>query len=473
MLLRIEKSLHRCMPLTFFFLGRKSRQSKKREPVWRKQRKGTFPPRKQLGSPRATMLGFFLGAVIREKNTRGREASNSLFFILPIGASTVNFLFFQETQQASGILEGLYLEASRTLKSSSRKAAQEVEAAANAAAAAEAAAAPRPPPPSSSRPPLAPCAPKQQQQQQREIGRSSRGDDEANVAQLLPILLLGPSGIGKSRAARAWASGASAAADASAASAAAAGSDAEEESNEGGGENAAPRRFPSTVGADPFLRTMTLPDRRRVAVALWDCGGGGGEGDSGGGGGGGEARGASSPAAACAALGEAFFSGACAVILAYGSDSSAEAAEASLGSWLQATEAQLELGGSDGSLPSPPVVVVGLRGASGKGGAEPRGDADEAAARWAAHHSLRHFVDLGAAASAATLLALESAVSSSAAAASLTGGPREKRWGAADSASDAADVLGSLKCLGGGGGGGGGTKGKVAAASSAVAGAGR
>jgi len=218
---------------------------------------------------------------------------------------------------------------------------------------------------------------------------------------------------------------------------------------------------------------MTLPDRRRVAVALWDCGGGGGEGDSGGGGGGGEARGASSPAAACAALGEAFFSGACAVILAYGSDSSAEAAEASLGSWLQAAEAQLEFGGSDGSLPSPPVVVVGLRSASGKGGAGPRGDADEAAARWAAHHSLRHFVDLGAAASAATLLALESAVSSSAAAASLTGGPREKRWGAADSASDAADVLGSLKCLGGGGGGGGGTKGKVAAPSSAVAGAGR
>jgi hypothetical protein len=80
LLLRIEKSLHRCMPLTFFFLGRKSRQSKKREPVWTKQRKGTFPPRKQLGSPRATMLGSVLGAVIREKNTRGREASNSLFF---------------------------------------------------------------------------------------------------------------------------------------------------------------------------------------------------------------------------------------------------------------------------------------------------------------------------------------------------------------------------------------------------------
>ena len=290
-------------------------------------------------------------------------------------------------------------------------------------------------------------------------------------------MLLGPSGIGKTRAARAWASG-----DAAAAAAAAAAASADEPAEGIIDENAAPLRFPPTVGADPLLRTMTLPDRRRVAVALWDCGGGGG------GGGGGEREASSprapsspeassssspeaspsSPGAACSALGGAFFAGACAIILAYSSESSAEEAEAALGRWLEAAAAAAQLGASDEvrlpSLQPPPplpvVVVVGLRARK----EQTATGADEAAARWAAEKSLRHFLDLGAAASAATLMALEgvsSSFSSAAAACPLRSGPRERRWGAADSASDAAEVLGSLKCLGGSGGAGGGGKKKM------------
>ena len=419
-----------------------------------------------------------------------RKKNSTFSFLLSINSP-------KQQEQASGIIEGLYVEASRTLKNSSRKAAETLDKAATEkksgeAEAAGAKAAPRPPPPPpppSSRPPLAPSAPKQQQQQhqqqhqqqqqqqhqqqqqqqqQRERRRSSH-DGDANVAQMLPILLLGPSGIGKTKAARAWASS-SAVASASASAGEKEGLPSEGENKSGGGEeeDAAP-----TVGADPLLRTMTLPDRTRVAVALWDCGGGEG------GGGGGEQHETSPEKAVCSSLGGEFFAGARAVILAYDSGSSAGDAVTALKSWLAATEAQLGGGGGDedglaspSPSPSPqsPVVVVGLGARKGE---KNQGQADEAAARWAAENYLCHFIDLGAAASAATLLALEA---HSLSAASSTRGRRSRGGAAAaaaDSASDAADVLGSLKCLGVGGGIGRTKKASAPSTAIAAAGAGR
>jgi hypothetical protein len=155
------------------------------------------------------------------------------------------------------------------------------------------------------------------------------------------------------------------------------------------------------------------------------------------------------PKATCISLGAAFFAGARAVILAYdasGAESS-DSVELSLTSWMEAAGAQLGEGG-EGLAPAlapapalalPPVVVVGL------GGGNDSAEATAAASRWAASRSLRHFGDLAAAASAATLLALESG---SRGVADSTGAGA---GAAGDSAADAAEALGSLKCLGGGG----------------------
>ena len=214
----------------------------------------------------------------------------------------------------------------------------------------------------------------------------------ADVASLVPVVLLGDSGVGKTTAVITWATGA-----------------------------APDTPPPPTVGADPHPRTLLIGGARRVAATLWDCGG----------------------RDAALRLGRAFWVGAAAFVIAWDASAGegAEEVASTLEWWASAVAARAPVGG-----PLPPLIVLGV---AKRGGPPPHAPSLAAAARWAAARGATAFVDApGAAAcgrgAAAALDAAVAAGASYVAAADV----RAAFWGAGDTPSSAADVLRVLATLG-------------------------
>ena len=215
----------------------------------------------------------------------------------------------------------------------------------------------------------------------------------ADVASLVPVVLLGDSGVGKTTAVITWATG-----------------------------TAPDTPPPPTVGADPYPRTLLI-GTRRVAATLWDAGG----------------------RDAALRLGRAFWAGAAAFVIAW--DASAAGGEAgesvtsTLEWWASAVAARAAVGG-----PLPPLIVLGV---AKRGGPPPHAPSLAAAARWAAARGATAFVDAPGAAACGrgAAAALDAAVAAGAAYVAAAD-VRAAFWGAGDTPSSAADVLRVLATLG-------------------------